>query len=239
LGQYDVGWLAYYLFPAQHLGIRYQDRDRRRLDLWAQQARVCSWWWPYANVSICSERPVRVRVEPNGRPRPAHSLIQEQVIRLHSADGPAVGFADGWGIGAWHGVRVPKKVIEQPEALTAKEVLGEANAEVRRVMIERLGADRLLTLALEVGGAGSARTASDLIVHQDTDQLGARRRLLRLPIDDDEPVVMVEVLNSTAEPDGSFRSYMLRVPPAMRTCQEALAWTFDVEPGAYAPARET
>lgn len=41
-----------------------------------------------------------------------------------------------------------------------------------------------------------------------------------------EPMVLLKVLNSTAEPDGTFASYYLRVPPSMTTAREAVRWTF-------------
>ena len=37
---------------------------------------------------------------------------------------------------------------------------------------------------------------------------------------------MVEVVNSTPEPDGSRKTYFLRVPPTIGTAREAVAWTF-------------
>src|SRR5262249_58971561 len=39
----------------------------------------------------------------------------------------------------WNGVNVTAQVAFHPHTLTAPQVLGEANAEVRRVMVERLG----------------------------------------------------------------------------------------------------
>jgi hypothetical protein len=48
-------------------------------------------------------------------------------------------------------------------------------------------------------------------------------------------MVFVEVLNSTPEPDGSSKSYMLRVPPTVRTPRAAIAWTFDVPENEYKP----
>ena len=45
--------------------------------------------------------------------------------------------------------------------------------------------------------------------------------------------------HSTPEPDGSVKKYMLRVDPKCRTAREAVAWTFDMEAGEYAPAIET
>jgi hypothetical protein len=56
---------------------------------------------------------------------------------------------------------------------------------------------------------------------------------------DDEPLVMVEVINSTPEPDGSFKHYTLRVPPTMRTAKEAVAWSFDMNETDYSPISET
>jgi hypothetical protein len=50
---------------------------------------------------------------------------------------------------------------------------------------------------------------------------------------------MVELLNSTPEPDGSVKTYHLRVPPTMRTAREAVAWTFDVPAEQYAPLVES
>jgi hypothetical protein len=50
---------------------------------------------------------------------------------------------------------------------------------------------------------------------------------------------MIEVVNSTPEPDGTRRHHWLRVPPATRTCRAAVAWTFGLAPDAYVPVLET
>jgi hypothetical protein len=46
---------------------------------------------------------------------------------------------------------------------------------------------------------------------------------------DGEQVHLVEVVNATAEPDGSRRRYLLRVPPTTRTARAAVAWRFGFE----------
>lgn len=46
-----------------------------------------------------------------------------------------------------------------------------------------------------------------------------------------DPVRVVEVANATPEIDGSYRHYLLRVPPDVRTAREAVAWTFAFENG--------
>jgi hypothetical protein len=47
------------------------------------------------------------------------------------------------------------------------------------------------------------------------------------------PLLMVEVVNSTPEPDGTRRRYNLRVPPRMRSALEAVAWTFGLTAREY------
>lgn len=50
---------------------------------------------------------------------------------------------------------------------------------------------------------------------------------------------MVEVINSTPEPDGSFKHYFLSVPPDLRTAHEAVAWTFGMSASEYRPDSES
>jgi hypothetical protein len=111
-------------------------------------------------------------------------------------------------------------VLERPETVTAQEIIGEANVEVRRAMLEKVGYDRLLDVATSVG----------------RDDFG---ELLRVDQADDEAVMLVKVVNSTAEPDGSFKDYVLRVPPDVVSPRAAVAWTFDVPVEEYAPAVES
>jgi hypothetical protein len=121
----------------------------------------------------------------------------------------------------WEGVHVTERVAFFPETISGQEVLQEENLEVRRVMLERVGYERLM---LEVGG---------LILDRDTDA-GGERKLIRIPLDDDEDIYMVSVnCPSTAH------HYVLRVPPFMRTCRQAVAWTagFD-NPDDYQPIAE-
>ncbi|MGH9553254.1 MAG: DUF6745 domain-containing protein [Terriglobales bacterium] len=50
---------------------------------------------------------------------------------------------------------------------------------------------------------------------------------------------MVRVINSTPEPDGSYKHYFLRVPPEITTAKSAVAWTFDIDADKYSPRRQT
>lgn len=122
----------------------------------------------------------------------------------------------------WHGVMVPAFVVVRPDWITIKHIETEQNAEVRRVMIERYGQDHYLL------------DSKAEKIHED--DFGT---LYRKDIPGDEPLVMVKVINSTPEPDNSFKDYFLRVPPTMTRAREAVAWTFGKTENEYEPALET
>jgi hypothetical protein len=174
-----------------------------------EQARSAGWYLPHEHICWVSER---------------HSLLERDGQgRLHSIAGPAVLYPDGWAIYAVHGVRVPERVVMASDQLTPPEIIGERNAEIRRVMIELFGQERFL------------RESEAKVV--DTDEtIGT---LWRVSLPNDEPLVMVEVENSTPEPDGSIRRYYLRVPPQIETARAAVAWTFDMPEQDYQVVMET
>ena len=122
----------------------------------------------------------------------------------------------------WRGVPIDERIAFRPEEVTAAEVLAERNAEVRRVKLERMGLDRFL--------AGVPSQTID----EDAD-LGGPRKLLRVELEGDEPLVCVLVRCPS-----TGRRYTLRVPPQTKTCQQAVAWTagFD-DPNDYRPIVET
>ncbi|NYV78140.1 DUF6745 domain-containing protein, partial [Streptomyces sp. UH6] len=149
-------------------------------------------------------------------------LHRDENGRLDRGDGPALAYPDGFALYAWRGMPVPAEFLNGLASLTPERIRGEENAELRRVMLEHYGYDRYLA-------DSGARP-----LHRDESGV-----LWRIDLPDDEPVVMVEVVNSTAEPDGTFRTYWLRVPPRTRTAREGVAWTFGLAEDAYTPVRQT
>jgi len=200
-GQHDAGRLSFFDFFGR-CGIDGPERLRGLSTV----ARSCGWWWPFSGrldgLVIFTERPIELHRDDEGG--------------LHHDSRPAVLYPDGFGVWAWHGVRVPAQVIEAPQALAADRVIKEHNVELRRVMMQRYGHRRLLH------DAGAALL--------DESEWG---KLWRLEVEDDEPLVMVEVVNATPEPDGSFRDYFLRVNPGCRSALDAVAWTFNQLPARY------
>jgi hypothetical protein len=160
---------------------------------------------------------------------PAKVAIDDR-YRLHCADGPAFVWLDDIRDHYWHGVHVPDYVIERPQEISIAGVDAETNVEVRRVMIERyrFGQD-------PHGAAAYMRDAGGKSLDHD-ERFGT---LWRREVKGDETIVVLEVINSTREPDGTFNHYWMRVPPTMETAREAAAWTFDIPADKYAPSIET
>ena len=188
-------------------GAKLEESLAAKLTATEDAAKTHGWWWPMHGAVVLTDRPSR--------------LFRDDQDRLHAGDGPAIGYRDGYGLWAWHGVRVTQQIIESPETLKPAEILQERDAEIRRVMVERFGPDRLMS------------AANPEVLHEDVDGVGKPRRLLRIRLEEDEPLVMVEVVNSSPEPDGVFRNYLLRVPPDTQTCHQAIAWTFQKTPDEY------
>ncbi|MFF4669859.1 DUF6745 domain-containing protein [Streptomyces sp. NPDC001279] len=150
------------------------------------------------------------------------ALHRDEAGRLDRGDGPALAYRDGFALHAWRGMPVPAEFLAELNTLTPRRIREEENAELRRVMLEFYGYDRYLT---ESGAEP---------VHRD--ETGV---LWRIALDGDEDVVMVEVVNSTPEPDGTHRTYWLRVPPGTRTAKDGVAWTFGLSADVYAPVCQT
>jgi hypothetical protein len=150
------------------------------------------------------------------------ALHQDEAGRLDNGEGPALAYPDGFALHAWRGMPVPADFLTELADLTPRRIHTEGNAELRRVMLEYYGYDRYL------------KDSDAQPLHRD--ETGT---LWRIDLVGDEPLVMVEVLNSTPEPDGTHRTYWLRVPPATRTAKEGVAWTFGVTAEEYVPLQQT
>jgi hypothetical protein len=174
--------------------------------LW-RVARNASWIVPHRHVCWLAERPKLIRRDLNGR--------------LHSADGPAVTYRDGWSAYAWKGVLVPRWIIERPELVTVRTIGTAQDPQVRRCMIDILTPERFIATG------GAYRVAED-----ETGVLWRQRWRW-------EAWAAVEVVNGTPEPDGTNKHYFLQVPANMRTAREAVAWTYGFPEHRYRPAVRT
>ena len=115
------------------------------------------------------------------------SVNLDEDERVHNNRGPAISFRDGWKIYASHGVILPDWITEAPQMITPSKIDKEQNAEIRRVKIELFGQERYLK-------EGESKLVGS----------SSFGRLWKKELRDDEPIVMVELLNSTPEIEGSL-----------------------------------
>jgi hypothetical protein len=212
-GQHNAGYYSYFA-AMEAIGVTGLEPIHGQ----QQVARSAGWWWAYSGFAVVTDRPWLLRRDPDNN--------------LHSADGPAIAYRDGWGFYCWHGRRVPAWVVEAP---TADAIAAEPNIEFRRCAIESLGWDRFVHEAqlAPVGvppgsGTGGAMVADpgnpgqSLILYDVPERLwGDRIRLLLCT-------------NGSAERDGTRRRYGLTVPAGISDPLEAAAWTVGLTRDQYA-----
>lgn len=149
-------------------------------------------------------------------------LKKNEAGRLHCQDGPCAEWADGFQHYFWDGMAIKRHWIEEPHLITGKEILEQENVEVRRGMIQIVGYKRFLDLV-------DAKVLDSWV-----DGGGQPCDLLRVDQQEDEPIVLYRV-----QCPSTGKRVVLRVPPDTRTCKEACAWGFRVDPTAYRPLVET
>jgi hypothetical protein len=188
--------------------------------------KACGWIWIYKHHVLISARPSICSLNEEGA--------------LHSLSRAALEYPDGLKVFAIDGVRVPDYVITDPKKITKWRINKEGNVEVRRVMMDRY------KLGEEVHGVGAYVRDSNARRLDHDEKFGTLWNLPNGEVHADrwvtretEDIVMLEVVNSTPEPDGHFKHYMLRVPPNVRSSREASAWTFGMSADEYDPQIET
>ena len=145
---------------------------------------------------------------------PASTLKINRSGRLHCEDGPAVFYSDGFNIHAWDGVIFPGKWIKQkPEP---REAFTWRNTEQRRIACEMVGWENIL------------KVMDAKVVNKDKDpEIGEL-----ISVKDwrnEHPEIFLRVRCGTG------RTFVLPVPPNMRTAREANSWTWGLQPSEYKP----
>lgn len=209
-GHLQPRWLAWVTYYRDVCGLTLGAELDARVEA-VEAASDAGPWWLCQGLCVVTERASIVsleRVGPDGWS--SH--------RLHSLQGPALAWPGGQALHYVHGVRVPARVVEDPTSITREEIDAESNAEVRRVMVDAYG-------------AGRYAEESGVLISSELDEIGQPIRLYRREVDDDEPIVVVRLLNSTLEPDGTRREFWRRVPPTISGAREARNWVCQIQPG--------
>ena len=199
------------LLKEVHLTEFFMSKFGVTLDLKAQELlrckqqlfEECGWIFPFEKICIICDRPLHLRFDAENR--------------LHPEGEPAIAFADGYSLYFHHGVKLPEKYGKvHPDLWQAQWLLSESNAELRRVLIERIGYDRICCELQAV-------------------ELDSWQEYTLLKIDnaDVEPIYLLKM---TCPSTGFIHA--LRVPPDVRsssraslTAKEAIRWVnWDIDP---------
>lgn len=173
--------------------------DREKWEIFQSLIDTCGWIYPTADSCWVCDRPRQLRL--NARQQ------------LHAEGELAVEFADRWGIYAYRGVRLPKAYGRvNPQQWQPQWLLTEANAEIRRVLIQGIGYSKICQ---ELG-------AIELDSWQEYS-------LLKIENLDREPI---HLLKMTCPSTASV--HILRVPPNITLAREAIRWIdWDIDPTEF------
>lgn len=168
-----------------------EDRgDRAGWDILYNLLSSCGWVYPFEQIVLISERPHRRETNP-----------QQQ---LHSEARMAIEYADGFGVYAYGGIRLPEKYGKLfPNQWRAEWILSEKDFQLRQILMRGIGYDRLL---------------HELpVVEFDVWQNYTLFRI-NAPID----IESVYLLKKTCPQTGYVD--IIRVPRAVESTREAIAW---------------
>ncbi|MEG5231447.1 leucine-rich repeat domain-containing protein [Microcoleus sp. B3-D3] len=159
----------------------------------------CGWIFPFEKICYVCDRPRHLRFNSQNR--------------WHAEGEPAIEFADGWNFYYYHGVRLPEKYGKvHPDLWQAEWLLSETNAEMRRVLIQGIGYDRICQ-------------------ELSAEQIDSWQEYALLQIDnaDVEPICLLKM---TCPSTGFIHA--LRVPPNLTSAREAIRWVnWDIDPEEF------
>jgi hypothetical protein len=69
--------------------------NQKNLQIFQSLIKLCGWIFPYENTCLVSERPIKLSFDSQNQ--------------FHALGSPAIEFADGFSVYAYHGVRLPQK----------------------------------------------------------------------------------------------------------------------------------
>ena len=158
---------------------------------WEQCAIEGGFRYMHQDFCMVSDFPLFIKKDADNRP--------------HCEDGPSHQWRDGWKLYFWHGFFITPDnswIITNPEKITVDLIDKEENAELKRVMIERIGMDKYLE-------SGNAKLIDESI----ESATGNIRQLYRKPLVSGIDALFLKLINSTPEADGTRKEYVIPVHP--------------------------
>ncbi len=196
LPEWGICWAA--MFAAAHkLGV---PLEQDKYNLFCNYMRQVGWMFPYEGVAIAIHRP-RIRWNSAGE--------------IHGEAIPAIEFPDGFGIYAYQGINLPPKYGKlHPTNWHAEWLLEQRNAELRRVLIQGIGYDRI---------------CQDL----QAKECDRWQEYTLVQIESEVDVEPIHLLKMTCPSTGFI--HVLRVPPDISSAREAICWVnWGIDPTEFA-----
>ncbi|MEG4287623.1 leucine-rich repeat domain-containing protein [Microcoleus sp. C2C3] len=193
-------------FFISKFGVTLDQKAQELLRCKKQLLEYCGWILPFEKICVICDRPLHIRLDAENR--------------LHAEGEPAIAFADGYSLYFHHGVKLPEKYRKVHPALWQAEwLLSESNAELRRVLIETIGYDRICQeLALTELDSWQEYTLLSMEFDDDFDDDG-----------NPKPIYLLKM----ACPSTGF-IHALRVPPDVTSAKEAIRWVnWDIDPEEF------
>src|ERR687885_984531 len=197
---YLVDALALIDFYVFSLGIVFRPEFLKVVESMKQLLAECGWIFMFRNVCYVCSRPTKL------------SLDSE--YRLHAEGEAAIAFADGYSLYFHLGVILPEKYGQiHPDLWQAQWLLEERNAELKRILIQKIGYDRIC----------QQLQAVELDTWQEY-------TLLKIDNADVEPIYLLKM---TCPSTGFIHA--LRVPPNISSAREAIRWVnWGIDPLEFA-----
>ncbi|HEY9614436.1 DUF6745 domain-containing protein [Allocoleopsis sp.] len=197
----DPGYLMPYLcwldFCISELGCQH---DEPRWQAFCELIQACGWVIPGRNICWVCDRPLR--------------LSLDEQYRLHAEGEPAVEFADGFQMYAYQGVELPPRYTLAPHKWKSSWLLQERNAELRRVLIQGIGYERICR-------------------ELQATQLDTWREYTLLRINTHSDIEPFALLQMTCPSTG--HTHIIRVPPEIQFARQAVRWVnWDIDAQDFA-----
>ena len=181
--------------------------DPKQWQIFQSLAFDCAWMFPFKNTCYVCDRP--------------RILSFDNQQRLHAEGQPAIQYADGFSVYAYHGVTLPEKYGKvHPSQWQSQWLLEEQNAELRRVLIQQIGYARIC----------QELQATELDSWREYTLVKIDENLHLQPIWFFEPIYLLKM---TCPSTGFIHA--LRVPPDMKSAREAISWVnWGIDPEDFA-----
>lgn len=203
-GQYEAGWLSFYSVLQEQFGLTECDK----LNGIMQVAQSAGWWWAFEDLAIITERPTDLQRDNQGR--------------MHNPTGKSITYPDGEGVWCWHGVRVPRELIEGK--WTIADIHANSNTEIRRAAVEHMGWDRYIEEAqLE-------------LISEEVDPGNQGRTLKLYKMGErlfEGDVNLLIMINGSPDRSGEQRVYAETVPVEITNALESAAWQYSLPIEVY------